>query len=529
MTNTAPGKNTHLDLVPWNPYSIARMIWKQGLLVLGTFAAVLVAAGVIIARLPDVYRAEAVVLVDSQKIPEKFVASTVQVSLQDSLNSISQRVLNASRLQTLIKDFHLYQAEWGKASQEELVDLFRKDLTVTLERGLSGNRSGAFRISFDGKTPQEVADVVGRITDLFVSENVTTRAQRAEGTAEFLDSQLQIAKKRLDEQEAALSTFKMAHVGQLPQQEGALLGALGRLQAELQGNQDAINRSQQNKVLLESTLKFAEAAMAGATRQLGVQGPVATVRSQTTADSAETLPATKSSDVLRARLDALRIRYLEDHPEVRRAQAELDHALAEEAKAPPPAASRRTDVGDTVAVPVRTGNEQQTQALAELNRERERIASTRAQIESINRDIQSRTAARDQIEKSISQYQARVESLPLREQQMASLTRDYETSKLAYQSLLDKKIAATIATDMERSDNSERFTVADPARRPTKPVKPKRGLYLFMAGVGALALGLSLALAVEVRRNRVLGEWELPTQVRVLARIPIMPASRGVQ
>jgi capsular polysaccharide biosynthesis protein len=111
---------------------------------------------------------------------------------------------------------------------------------------------------------------------------------------------------------------------------------------------------------------------------------------------------------------------------------------------------------------------------------------------------------------------------------MAALTRDYETSRLAYQSLLDKKISAKMATDMERSDNSERFTVADPAREPSKPVKPRRLAYLAAAAVAALAAGLGLALGLEWRRNQFLGEWELPPHIRILGRIPhIRPAAKS--
>ena len=44
---------------------------------------------------------------------------------------------------------------------------------------------------------------------------------------------------------------------------------------------------------------------------------------------------------------------------------------------------------------------------------------------------------------------------------MADLTRDYGTSKMDYQSLLDKKIAADIATNMERSRRSEHAPITN--------------------------------------------------------------------
>ena len=67
-----------------------------------------------------------------------------------------------------------------------------------------------------------------------------------------------------------------------------------------------------------------------------------------------------------------------------------------------------------------------------------------------------------QILKAIELYQARMEQLPVREQETAALTRDYEMSKTNYKSLLDKKLAAGMATDMEKRQQGERFTMLDP-------------------------------------------------------------------
>ena len=104
---------------------------------------------------------------------------------------------------------------------------------------------------------------------------------------------------------------------------------------------------------------------------------------------------------------------------------------------------------------------------------------------------------------------------------MAALTRDYETSKANYRSLLDKKISAEMASEMEHSQQSERFTIADPARVPAAPVKPKRPLLFGVGSLAGLALGLILGLALELKKNVFLGEWELPPDLAVLGRISL--------
>jgi hypothetical protein len=122
----------------------------------------------------------------------------------------------------------------------------------------------------------------------------------------------------------------------------------------------------------------------------------------------------------------------------------------------------------------------------------------------------------------MSATQARVGKLPLREQEMAQITRDYEISKANYRSLLDKKNAAEMATDMERRQKSERFTIIDPARAPEKPVQPNRPLLYTLASVLSLVLGLAVGFGREYRKGVLLGEWELPPDLNIIGRLPVI-------
>lgn len=195
---------------------------------------------------------------------------------------------------------------------------------------------------------------------------------------------------------------------------------------------------------------------------------------------------------------------------------------AEKPKRPAPSETPRV-VAETPRVTAEVP--EPTEALPtamDLARDRERVTTTKTQIELLTAEIASRNAARGRIEKDIRDYQARVESLPLREQQMAALSRDYDTSKANYRSLLDKKMSAEVSGEMEKEQQSERFAIADPARIPTKPVKPRRLLYCAMAAVLALALCLGVVLLIELKKDVVLGEWELPSGMPVLGRIASM-------
>jgi polysaccharide chain length determinant protein (PEP-CTERM system associated) len=516
--------------------SILRTIWKRKVAIALTWALLTSCAIALVRILPAVYLSETVVLIDTQKIPEKFVSATVASDLEDRIAAIRETLLSSGELKKIIEDFGLYKEERKSHVEEEILDMMRKDIKITLSPigtgtgggGSRDKRTAAFRIGYQGADPQLVMRVANRLTDLYVEQNLKTRESQAEGTSAFLDTQLREAKKRLDELEATVSSYKLQHNGELPQQEQSLSGTLSRLQTELEANRDAINRAHQTKVILESTVNATEASIAEQTHawEQAVQRqevPGSYLPGQPSAAQ----PA-KQSEALEDQLAQARAKFTEDHPEVIRLRKSLENAKRAEAQRQ--AAKLKTLTSSSQSA--LGGNLSQKEVASvseppEIARARQQLAGLTAQIKGADAEIEARKAEQQRILRDLSLYQGRIEHLPVREQEMAQITRDYEMSKENYKSLLDKKMAAEMALDMERRQQSERFTVLDRARLPEKPVKPNRPqLYAIGSGL-ALALALAVGFSAELRQNVVLGEWELPESVPVLARLPRIAVSFG--
>lgn len=506
--------------------SIARMVWKRKLFIGCLW--ILLAGGTVavVWNLPTVYLSEAIILVDSQKIPEKFVTATVASDLQDRITTIRQQLLSTGNLRKIISDFNLYRKERAARFEEEILELMRKDISITVEEdglGRSGRsaRLGAFRIGYQGEDAALVAQVANRLANLYVEENLKTREGQAEGTSEFIDTQLTEAKKRLDDLEATVSVFKVKYNGELPEQERTLVGTLSRLQVELEANRDAINRAQQTHIILENSLSAAEASLGAArARAAEMAQAAAELRAGEGAagQAARFVPQKRRSEVLQEELDGLRLRYSDAHPDVVRLRGEVERFKRTEDLARPAEA----ETMDAAAKPGQTAPRPPGAAPSspEALRVGEQVAALRAQIKGSEKELESRRTEQERVLRDISRYQSRMERLPLREQEMARITRDYEISKENYKSLLDKKNAAEMALDMERRQKSERFTVLDPARVPEKPLKPKRPLLYAIGTIASLLLAMAAGVGLELKRNVVLGEWELPPDTLVLARLP---------
>src|SRR6478752_5423123 len=225
----------------------------RGWIMLGTVLLSL-AGFTFVLLLPDRYKATTTILVDPQKVSEKYVSPTVSSDPGQRLSTITQQVLSTTRLQQIIDDMQLYPDLRGKISREELIDLMRKDITITVKQGSSAGLS-AFTIEYEGRQRQQVAQVANQLAASFIEWNVKNREQQAQDTTEFLAAQLKEAKQNLEQQEARLSAFKMRHLGEMPEQQPANMQALSQLQGQFQANADALNRLEVERTLLSRGLE----------------------------------------------------------------------------------------------------------------------------------------------------------------------------------------------------------------------------------------------------------------------------------
>lgn len=432
---------------------------------------------VVIARLPNVYEATTTILVNPQQVPEKYVSPAVISDPSARLNTLTQQVLSRTRLQEIIDKFSLYPEL--HAAPEEIVEGMRHDITIQVKQG-SGPELSTFTITYQGKKPALVATVANELANSFIQWNVRSRELQVSGTKEFLAAELDEAKKNLQDQEEKLRQFKMSHLGEAPEQTAGNLQAIAGLRAALQANQDALNRLDGEKLLLSRLPEAAAIENAGT--------PVVTDRSRLEAEKHR----------LETSLQQLRARYSERYPDVVKAQRELDSINARISGLAP----------DGTPAPHKSPQ----------------ITSASVRLEVIDKEMTRLSADQQRLQRQIDSYQSKLDATPLREQQLVELNRNYDMSKQHYQALLDKSFNIDMAADLEQKQKGERFTVLDPARTPSKPVKPRRMLLMALACFGGVGLSTLWVIGKNTVSPEVKTESELkellPKGVQVVGLIP---------
>jgi uncharacterized protein involved in exopolysaccharide biosynthesis len=150
------------------------------------------------------------------------------------------------------------------------------------------------------------------------------------------------------------------------------------------------------------------------------------------------------------------------------------------------------------------------------------LVQLQGQLQANQAEIANREQAISSLKGRIGSYQGRLNEEPVREQEMADLTRGYEQSKANYDDLLKKKNESEMATSMEQMQQGERFSILDPPSLPVKPDFPNR-LKFCGIGVGVgFVLGLLLAGGFEALDDRLHSEQEIKSllPVAAMAEIP---------
>jgi len=145
-----------------------------------------------------------------------------------------------------------------------------------------------------------------------------------------------------------------------------------------------------------------------------------------------------------------------------------------------------------------------------------------SQLKANRLEIANREAEIKDEQGKINQYQARLNMAPVMEQQYADITRDYDQSKTDYEALLAKKNQSEMSTDLEKTQQGERFRMLDPPNLPVRPFKPNR---LMLCGAGlavGLVLGGGFAIGQEKLSGRLYSEGEIKRVIPfdVIAEIP---------
>ena len=391
--------------------------------------------------LPKYYRAETLLLVEDQKVINPLIQGlAVSTPVAERMRTLREELLSWTSLNRLVHELHMDRQARDPVTFERLIKRLQREIQVRM-RG-----PDLLIVAYEDRSPKLAQTLVNTITTIYMDRNVESQSAEAKTAITFLESEMAVYKKKLEDSERALRDFKELYVTQMP------------VATEL--NQQIIDLEVQlARMLVEDT--DAHPTVLATTRQIAALKRKRNdeIKQVITTALARGQDPALSQDLIAA-LDATATPTTPQDPRVQTAkeayQGWVDR-LDSLARAP----SAQTAAPQVQVVATTSSPE---------NKSLEFIGP--GTISSISLG-------------------------PREEQQLARLRRDYEVQSRTYQEMQQRAERAKITQRLGDSDEGTKFKILEPARLPLRPVRPNLlKLFVFSLVIGVF-VGAGAAFVAE--------------------------------
>lgn len=455
---------------------VLRGMWKHRWLGLLT-AWIIGAIGVVtVLRIPDKYEASARIYVDTQSVLKPLMSGlAIQANIDQQVMILSRTLISRPNVEKLVRMADLDLNIKSKAAHEELVDDLMKQLAIK-----TTSRDNLYTLAYSDQKPEQAKKVVQSLVSIFVESGLGSNRNDAVIAKKFIDDQILIYQKKLEEAENRLKVFKLKHISLQSSDEGRdYFGRVSQLVSALE------------QAKLE--LREAENSRDAIKRQVVGEDPTLLPDDSESVAGVSVPELDGRIDVLKRNLDELLRRYTDQHPDVvgtRRLITQLEEEKREKVTA-------QKQMGLSNPGTSINTNPVYQQLRISLAESEANVASLRARVG----EYQSR----------YNQLKGAMNMVPQMETELTQLNRDYEINKKNYDALVERRESAAMSGEMDATSAGVDFRLIDPPRVSPKPVYPNRLLMLPLTMLLALAAGVFASFAANQFRpvffdSRSLGE-----------------------
>lgn len=425
-----------------------------------------------VAMVPDRYQSSARVYVDTDSLLRPLLRGlSADLDPSRRLDLMYRTLVSRPNLEKVVRMAELDVAVSSPAEMQRLLSELESHIRITTEQ------NNLFRLAYVSDDPQRSARVVQALIDLFVEGNLGAARQQLDSAQRFLDDQLTIYQRRLDQAVQQLAEFKRDNIGVLPggasysERMASVRGEVADLEARLQ---DA------NTTIGELERQLAEVPQY-------VEGP--------------------SEDSLQARylqaqqqLADLRLSFTEKHPDVQRTKA-LIAELQAQMEARDSSGAQPATAGSGVPNPLYSNIKME-------------LISVRAEAASLQNRL-------DRMTQQLAGLQAQAAQVPQAEAQLQALQRQVELARANYEEFAERREATRILENRETSAEKVQFRIVEPPNVPTSTSGVPRALLLTVVLVLGVGGGLALVVLEALTQSTFTG-------LSHVARIAGVPVYGGI-
>jgi polysaccharide chain length determinant protein (PEP-CTERM system associated) len=498
------------DFTSLEPIEYLRIPWKRRWYFLLAIVLVIVCTSAYAWLRPNLYRSETRVLVESVTVlDDPLSPAATRDRTEERVNAIRQLLESRSILERIIEEFRL-RANEPSILMEDSLKAIRNNLEISKTSG------STFTMAYYATDPQAAQVIMRRLAEILIQTNQAAQKNKAMEKDQFMEQELRQAELDLTTLDDKLKQFKASHLGELPEQATANMTALNGLHGQLVAIDTALDRAREQQKMLEFRLQEQKRLSAFSNSLTPPNSP---------------LPLEVQLAAKRSQLAEITARYTSKHPDVVRLSKEIKDLEQQvnikngsQAASSTPSA-HLTPMSAADAKPPNESTSAPANGQSELTSEAE-IAQDRYELEVLNKTIARREKEREDILKSISVYQDRLNLAPALEQELLAITREHEMKRQQVANLQARKFNAQMAANAVADKKNDIYRILDDASLPERPVFPAR-LHILLMGIGAgLVAGFVATFVREYFEPSLASEQEAAVvlKVPILISVPEIPA-----
>ena len=460
-------------------YGYMRSLWRYRWSALAITWLVAVIGWLYVFSLPDRYKAEAVVYVDTTSVMQPLLKGLApEADTEDELAIMSRVMLSRENLVSVISETGMDLEAATADEREQLVESLADSILVTVDdTGKNTNkRSNIYDISYQSVSAERAYQVVSNLLNTMIVNTWSATRTDAVTAEKFLGSQIEEYEQRLTVAEQRLAEFKKANVGLMPDEKGDYYERLARAQEEVEQTRSALRLAEQRALELTKQLRGVRPTLGSRTNQSATSKKLREYQDE---------------------LDNLLNQYTERHPDVQALKAAIAALEADLRSANQRAQSVAT--GDAVEY-----NPVYQQIKVEQSK-------ANIEVETLKIQLDEQQASLDKLRNSI-------DVIPEVETKLAKLNRDYEVTRERYLDLVERRESAKLAQNAGLSASDISFRIIEPPVLPTRPSGPPRMTLL----VGFLAIAVGAGVGWSFLRYHWMPTYISPRQLRKSLGLPVL-------
>jgi len=454
-------------------------IWLRKWLVLAVAFVICGIGWTAVFLIQDKYESMARVYLDTQSMLKPVLKGlAIENDVRAKVAETTRRtLLSRANLERVINETDLGLAVTNSHQKERLIASLRSKIKIS-----GAKKNNIYIITFQHTDAEIAKIVVEKLLDMFMETALGVVRKDSSMTENFIDDQIKDYEERLLEAENVLKKFKRDNVGLMPTEAGGYFQRLSKEIENLDNAKIEFNEVQKRRDVIAAQIS-GEAPLVNSNNDQGL-GSVAN-------------PFDARINSLNERLDDLLVQYTEGHPDVISITQAIERLEVQKEEA--------YQVGND-------GENKQLVSQSPIYQElKVMLAKTEAELSALS-ERKSAYQAR------VANLQRYIDKIPKVEAELSQLNRDYDINKRNYETLVDRREAAKISREAEKSVDNVQFQVIDMPIVPLVPVSPNRPILISLVLLAGLGAGVGLAWLLSLLRPTL----DDPKEVAEVLDLPIL-------